>query len=93
MVKIKKTCHEILSQATYDMERFQFNTVVSATMKLLNTIDLFLQHQMVIKNHLKKIVNSGRIFFDIVAGLYPIAPHICYYIWNNVQYENVWCAS
>ena len=25
------------------MERFQFNTVVSATMKLLNTIDLFLQ--------------------------------------------------
>ena len=25
------------------MERFQFNTVVSATMKLLNTIELFLQ--------------------------------------------------
>ena len=30
----KKACHEILAQATYDMERFQFNTVVSATMKL-----------------------------------------------------------
>ena len=41
--KLKKACHEILSQASYDMERFQFNTVVSATMKLLNTIDLFLQ--------------------------------------------------
>ena len=92
--KLKKACHEILSQASYDMERFQFNTVVSATMKLLNTIDLFLQQSNCNKEPFTKkdsliLVESFSILLRV---LYPIAPHICCYIWNNVGYENAFGA-
>ena len=92
--KLKKACHEILAQATYDMERFQFNTVVSATMKLLNTIDLFLQQANCNREPFTKkdsliLVESFSILLRV---LYPIAPHICCYIWNNVGYENAFGA-
>ena len=92
--KLKKACHEILSQASYDMERFQFNTVVSAAMKLLNTIDLFLQpssdkQESFDKRDKSILVESFSILLRI---LYPIAPHICCYIWNNVDYENTFGA-
>ncbi|MDA9690214.1 class I tRNA ligase family protein, partial [Betaproteobacteria bacterium] len=89
--RLKKACHEILSQASYDMERFQFNTVVSAAMKLLNTIDLFLQQpncnqEQFVKDDKVILVESFSILLRI---LYPIAPHICCHIWRNVGYENV----
>ena len=92
--KLKKACHEILSQASYDMERFQFNTVVSATMKLLNTIDLFLQqsncNQVPYAKKDKLILVES--FSILLRVLYPIAPHICCKIWDNVNYEHVFGA-
>jgi leucyl-tRNA synthetase len=31
--------HKILQQADYDLKRIQYNTVVSACMKMLNTLE------------------------------------------------------
>ena len=80
---------KFFAQATYDMERFQFNTVVSATMKLLNTIDLFLQQS---HDHQEPFAKKDKLilvesFSILLRVLYPIAPHICCHIWNNVEYE------
>ena len=37
----RREIHSLLRQANYDFSRLQFNTVVSATMKMLNTIERF----------------------------------------------------
>ena len=76
------------------MERFQFNTVVSATMKLLNTLELFLHtsngdQELLLKKNKAVLVESFSILLRV---LYPITPHICWYIWNNVEYENIFGA-
>ena len=89
--ELRKLSHEILSQASYDMERFQFNTVVSATMKLLNTLESFLQKSI---SDQKVLIKKDRLvliecFSILLRVLYPIAPHICCYIWKQVDYESL----
>lgn len=76
----RKEIHEILQQASNDMERLQLNTVVSAAMKLLN--------------HLNKIPMESDDAAPILAEgckillciLSPITPHITHYLWRNLGF-------
>ncbi len=75
--------HQILQQARQDMDRLQLNTVVSASMKLLNLlIKLPLD-----ATHSPVIHEGMNILLRILA---PITPHITHHLWRELGYgENI----
>lgn len=83
----RREVHLLLRQANYDLARFQFNTVASATMKMLNAIE-------------KTPVGEGRAavmtecFSILIRVLSPITPHICHALWCDLGYgDDVLAAS
>jgi len=79
--------HLLLQQANQDMQRQQFNTVVSANMKLLNllqTIDANSELE-------KQFLHTGmRILLQLLA---PIVPHITHHLWQQLGYGDNIMAS
>jgi len=71
--------HEILKQANFDISKNQFNTVVSACMKLLNTLEDFTKSE----SH-RAIIGEG--FSILLRLLAPIAPHISHTLWIALGY-------
>lgn len=96
----RRQIHEILNQAQYDFERQQFNTVVSATMKLLNLLEKILPCQekdtlddnlareflQINMNHL--LIHEGLSI--LLRLLSPISPHITHHLWIELGFgENI----
>lgn len=74
---IRHDIHEQLRSARFDYDRQQFNTVVSAAMKMLNTLGE-------IEPGYPALRNEGlQILLLILA---PIVPHICEQLWEELQY-------
>ena len=87
-LKLRTTTHEILSQANYDMNRYQFNTVASAAMKILNELEKYKKNSAVKTNlDTQKDFVFIESFTILLRILYPITPHICFYIWKSLGYE------
>lgn len=70
-----------LKQAEADFDRMQYNTVVSATMKMMNLIDGFTADDETSKKALSEA------FGILIRTLYPIAPHIMTTIWNELGFD------
>ncbi|GMN88696.1 leucine--tRNA ligase [Francisella sciaenopsi] len=73
----KKARYEIyanLKQAIFDFDKSQFNTVVSACMKILNTL-----------NNYDNLSDSVKLegFSILLRILSPFTPHICHYLWQE----------
>ena len=93
----RRQVHEILSQACYDMERQQYNTVVSAAMKLFNLIETVAptphEHEPLSKDSLQKdypclLVHEAMSI--LLRLLSPICPHITHHLWIELGYgENI----
>lgn len=75
-----RTLHQILQQANQDMERQQYNTVVSACMKLLNLLQSIDRNQEGSASFLKE----G--FSILLRILSPITPHITHHLWQALGY-------
>lgn len=87
-LKLRTTTHEILSQANYDVNRYQFNTVASAAMKILNELEKYKKNSAVKTNlDTQKDFVFIESFTILLRILYPITPHICFYIWKSLGYE------
>ncbi|MEY8674415.1 leucine--tRNA ligase [Francisella philomiragia] len=74
----KKARYEIyanLKQAIFDFDKSQFNTVVSACMKILNTLNNY--------DNLSDSVKSES-FSILLRILSPFTPHICHYLWQEI---------
>lgn len=72
--------HTILSQALYDYERQQFNTVASGAMKIFNLISKLTLEQ----KEAQYLVYEGlSILLRLIA---PITPHICHHLWKHLQF-------
>ncbi len=76
--------HTTLGQANYDYERMQYNTVVSAVMKMLNTLEA------------AKLTESAddqaalaESFSILLRVLYPVCPHATCHLWNELGYAAV----
>ena len=83
-----KTLHDILAKANNDVEKLQFNTVVSACMKILNLLQTF---DAKIKQELL-ILHEGLSI--LIRLLSPITPHIAHQLWRDLAYgEDVLHAS
>jgi leucyl-tRNA synthetase len=93
----RRLVHEILSQANYDYERKQFNTVVSAAMKLLNALEDLGLGQMVagdLRVDADKSIraNRQRAFIHLeglsilLRLLAPVTPHVAHALWNELGF-------
>ena len=77
--KVRHELHSTLQQALFDYQRMQYNTVVSATMKMLNALDAV------------KALPSGTAVLReglgiLLRTLYPIAPHITHALWVELGF-------
>ncbi len=77
---LRREVHLILKQANFDYARMQYNTVVSASMKLLNVIEQGRDMDIC-------LLSEG--FGILLRVLYPMVPHITYSLWQKLGYENI----
>ncbi|MCR2747751.1 leucine--tRNA ligase [Limnobacter parvus] len=79
----RRDVHENLKQANFDYDRHQYNTVVSAGMKMLNTLDAFASEANTPADH--AVLSEGLSI--LLRVLYPIVPHIAFHLWSNLGYS------
>ena len=73
--------HSVLKQANYDYERMQYNTVVSAVMKMLNTLE-----DAVLSDSAEDCAALAECVSILLRVLYPVCPHISYHLWGDLGY-------
>jgi leucyl-tRNA synthetase len=73
--------HGVLKQANFDYQRKQYNTVVSATMKMLNALE---QAKTVSPEVRRETLGI------LLRVLYPVVPHITFTLWNAAGYVQQW---
>jgi leucyl-tRNA synthetase len=78
---LRRELHKILQQADHDFKRIQYNTVVSACMKMLNTLEAAKLDDSVESN---AVTAEGLAIF--LRVLYPVAPHIAYVLWTELGF-------
>src|SRR5687768_3984561 len=74
--QIRFRIHTELSQANYDIQRHQFNTVASACMKILNALDEVEDWNATTEEGLSILLRL----------LSPIAPHIAHHLWRELGF-------
>jgi leucyl-tRNA synthetase len=72
--------HATLRQAQFDFDRLQYNTVVSACMKMLNTLEAAK------KADAASITEGLGILLRV---LHPVAPHITHALWAGIGYAAI----
>ncbi len=78
---LRREVHKILQQADHDFKRIQYNTVVSACMKMLNTLEAAKLDDSEVSN---AVAAEGLSIF--LRVLYPVAPHITHVLWQELGY-------
>ena len=68
---VRRDIYTALKQAEFDLDRMQYNTVVSAAMKMLNSLDTLKDNT---SEGTRAVINEGMSI--LLRTLYPIAPHI-----------------
>ncbi|AMP01715.1 leucine--tRNA ligase [Collimonas arenae] len=81
---LRREVHKILQQADHDLKRIQYNTVVSACMKMLNTLDGAKLDQSPASN---AVLTEGLSIF--LRVLNPVAPHITHALWQELGFAAV----
>ena len=76
----RRELHVTLKQANYDYERIQYNTVVSAGMKMLNTLEA-----------LPADARGGAALLReglsmLLRVLYPVVPHTTWVLWQDLGF-------
>ncbi len=73
--------HALLKQADYDYQRIQYNTVVSACMKMLNAID-----DAKLGDSSFAHAAIAETIGILLRVLYPVVPHITWQLWAELGY-------
>ena len=83
--KIRHEIHSQLQQANHDLGKYQFNTVASACMKMLNVLEQ--RNEAIInfppENDCVLLKESIGILLRVLS---VISPHICDYLWQELGY-------
>lgn len=78
---LRRELHKVLQQADYDLKRIQYNTVVSACMKMLNTLE---SAKLDDSAESSAVISEGLSIF--LRLLNPVAPHITHALWSELGY-------
>jgi leucyl-tRNA synthetase len=79
LADLRREVHLTLRQANYDLSKHQFNTVASATMKMLNALEKTLEEEGGVA-----VAREGCSV--LLRLLSPIAPHITHTLWRALGY-------
>jgi leucyl-tRNA synthetase len=79
---VRRELHKILQQADHDIKRIQYNTVVSACMKMLNTLEAA---KFEGGEQDQALAHEGLAIF--LRLLNPVAPHITHVLWERLGYD------
>ena len=74
----RRELHLNLKRALYDYERTHYNTVVSGSMKSLNTLE-----EDAVTAH-PALMSEGIAI--VLSMLYPVAPHVAHALWRDLGY-------
>ena len=78
---LRHEIHATLKQASYDYSRLQYNTVVSACMKMLNTLE---DHRTGAPAVVREAVSI------LLRVLYPACPHMTWQLWIELGFDQQW---
>ncbi len=81
LAAVRRDIHANLKQANYDMQRFQFNTVASAAMKMLNALERAPRGNP--QAHAEVVEEGLSILLRLLS---PITPHLCHVLWSELGY-------
>ena len=80
--ELRREVHTILKQANFDYQRRQYNTVVSAAMKMLNVLEpIKLEQGSIASPVLRECLSI------LLRILYPVVPHMTHVLWKDLGYE------
>jgi leucyl-tRNA synthetase len=79
LASVRREIHLGLKQASYDLDRQQFNTVASSAMKILNALE---KVQKEAEDDWQSIAHEG--FSILLRLLSPLAPHIAQTLWKEL---------
>ncbi|MCL5801390.1 MAG: leucine--tRNA ligase, partial [Gammaproteobacteria bacterium] len=82
VLALRRDIHQILKQANYDFRKHQFNTVVSAAMKLLNTLERT-PAETEARAYDELLREGMSILLRLLA---PITPHISHALWHELGF-------
>ena len=77
--ELRREVHTILKQANFDYQRRQYNTVVSAAMKMLNVLEPIKLDAGVVRPEVLRECLS-----ILIRVLYPVVPHVTHALWNEL---------
>jgi len=80
LAALRREIHLLLKQASYDLAKHQFNTVASATMKMLNALE--------------KAPREGALAAEVIEEAFgillrvlsPLTPHISHALWRELGF-------
>ena len=78
---LRREVHKVLQQADHDYQRLQYNTVVSACMKMLNLLE-----GTTYANDAGSRAALTECLGIFLRVLYPVAPHITHVLWDALGY-------
>jgi leucyl-tRNA synthetase len=76
--------HSVLKQAEFDFQRIQYNTVVSAGMKMLNALEA--AKGAAEGEHGANVVRES--YGILLQLLYPVVPHVTVTLWDELGYRD-----
>ncbi len=89
VANMRREIHVTLKQADNDYNRIQYNTVVSACMKMLNTIDNAKLTDAQANDPAQVAQYNAAIdesFSILLRVLYPVTPHVTSALWEDLGY-------
>jgi len=83
--KLRLEIYQVLKQANFDYERMQYNTVVSAMMKMLNLLEDAKAHEFPTSDQ----VVFAECMSIMLRIMNPVCPHISEFIWAELGFAKV----
>jgi len=89
----RRDIHELLKQALFDFDKYQFNTVIAACMKMLNTLNEVSANKNGAAESVRDaLINEGLSI--VLRLLSPVAPHVTHRMWVELNLgENILTAA
>jgi leucyl-tRNA synthetase len=85
---LRREVHTILKQANFDYQRRQYNTVVSAAMKMLNTLEPVKLTEGKDSGQAIRPAVLRECIGILLRMLYPVVPHLTHRLWIEMGYAD-----
>ena len=80
----RREIHELLKQALFDFDKYQFNTVIAACMKMLNTLNEVSVNKAGAAIDIRNALLAEGVSI-LLRLLSPVAPHITHSLWTELK--------